>query len=132
MNTLTVKKDKILQRYFELSNLYRDSIEYRRILTKVDECILHGRLLEAMQIMDGFKTKKDLLEELFNKLKGKPVYDTLRKINKYGGSSIPISMKLKAYFSLGTHASIEYEKGRKEYKVILKDIVRKLGVLLWG
>ena len=68
-----------------------------------------------------------LLEKLVTKLKGKSVYTNLRKLLEHKETSI--EQELISTASLIVHAGIEL-KENKEYKCLLPDLYKKLGVII--
>lgn len=128
MKSTVFGMNDLMQKYFELSRLYKDT-DKRATLEVVDRLLLDGKYAEASKLMDTLPDKEQLLEDLFSKLKGKSVYSTWRKISK-GEQKENKYLVLKGLFSLGTHMCIECEKGRKEYEVLLQDIVERIQEVL--
>lgn len=83
----------------------------------------------ASDALDNLPTKAQLLQQLIEKLKGKSVYQTLRKID--AGHSTPEDF-LKAMFSLGAHIVIECQQGNKEYRILLPLIQEQIGELIYN
>ena len=67
------------------------------------------------------------LKSLVEKLQGKPVHKTLKRLSESNATNLE---SLKGLFSLGTHTIIEMEKGGKEYAIILPLIHEKIGQFL--
>lgn len=78
--------------------------------------------------LNKLPTKEQLLRQLIEKLKGKSVYQTLRKVNT--GRSTPEDF-LKAMFSLGAHIVIECQQGKKEYRILLPLIQEQIAELIY-
>jgi len=72
-------------------------------------------------------TEKILLQNLLEKLKGKPVYATFQKI--LAGETNPY-VKMKGYSSLLTWSVIECEHGHTEYSVLCHMLYEKIGEIL--
>ena len=68
-----------------------------------------------------------LFETLVNKLKGKSVYTNLRKLLEK--KEISVEQELISTASLIVHTGIEI-KENKEYKCLLPDLYKKLGVII--
>ena len=129
MRSTVFGMNDLMQRYFELSRLYKDT-DKRATLEVVDRLLLDGKYAEASKLMDTLPGKEQLLEDLFSKLKGKSVYSTWKKISKREKEKENKYLVLKGLFSLGTHMCIECESGRKEYEVLLQDIVERIQEVL--
>ena len=69
-----------------------------------------------------------LVDLLVEKLKGKPVYNTLKRIRN--GRAKNVYEELKGLFSLGVHVCIECERGNNEYQTLLEQVYRKIGGIL--
>jgi len=76
---------------------------------------------------ENLPTPKDLLETLLKKLKKKSIYVGLRKVLE--GKDDSIEQSIISISSLITHCTIEV-KENKEYKQLLPDLYKKLGVLI--
>jgi len=75
-----------------------------------------------------FPMPEDILKELVESLKGKPVYKTLKKISE--GKSKDQYTNMKGLFSLGCHAAIKMEDGQLRYGMILPLIHHRIGELI--
>ena len=89
-----------------------------------------GKYQELTRLLDTFPTIESLMNNLLDKLKEKSVYRTLKKICE--GKELDKAVALKGLFSLGTHAAIEIEQGRKEYRALLPLIYERIGQLIWN
>lgn len=81
------------------------------------------------EVLKKFPTEEQLLAELIEKLKGKTIYETLKKV---------VSEKIKdpaivakSLSSLLTHTLIEIEQGKKEYKMLVPVLYERLGQILY-
>lgn len=91
-------------------------------------CLLdEGREAAAKDVLSQLPTEKELLEDIVNKLKDKPVHKTLKRGLKENANDVKF---LKGLFSLGTHIVIECEKGNSEYKMLLPTLYSRIGALL--
>jgi hypothetical protein len=86
-----------------------------------------GREAAAKDVLSQLPTEKELLEDIVNKLKDKPVHKTLKRGLKENANDVKF---LKGLFSLGTHIVIECEKGNNEYKMLLPTLYSRIGALL--
>lgn len=116
-----------VKKYEEIFEIYTDT-KSRLILSEVESRIWGGDMATAETMLRQFKTEDELLFELEEKLAGKPVYATLKKVRK--GTIENKGQLLKGLFSLGTHACVECEKGRDEYVYIVRKIHERIGKLI--
>lgn len=79
------------------------------------------------EILSKLPTEIQLLEALVEKLRGKSVFNNLKKIIR-GESVDPVNHAI-GISSLITHVLIEC-KNNKEYKMLLPDLYTKLGKLI--
>jgi len=79
---------------------------------------MEGNKEEAKEILHQVPSAKDLFDSLLKQLEGKPVHKTLKKLDKNPADVTELE-RLKALFSLGTHATIAIEKGETEYRALL-------------
>jgi len=86
-----------------------------------------GHFDKAHEALKGLPSPEQLLRNLIEKLKGKSVYKTLKRVNE-GKATSPAEM-VKALSSLLTHAMIEYED-HPEYRVLAPIIHEKIAELL--
>lgn len=119
--------DKLLKRLCEAEKYF--------IGTRFERCVKEAlRAYDndesaASEALNKLPTKEQLLQQLIEKLKGKSVYQTLRKID--AGRNTPEDF-LKAMFSLGTHIVIECQQGNKEYRILLPLIQEQIGELIYN
>lgn len=112
----------------EASKYFRHS--HSALLRLAFEAFDDGRMDKVKSILSSFPSKEFLLNELTEKLKGKSVYKTLKKIAE--GKENSRTLTMKGLFSLGTHVIIESEKGKLEYEMLLPMIYNRLGELLFA
>lgn len=84
----------------------------------------------AITELKKLPTTEELLDKLIEKLKGKSVYNNLKRLQR--GVVTNRYSKLKIMSSLLTHIAIECEHGNKEYNHLLYAINEKIGMLLFG
>ena len=113
-----MNKKEVMTKYVELHELYKDTNRVDEI-RKIEALLLEDKLEEAGELMKNLPDKSALQERIYVHLQGKPVYDTLKKV--LAGKCTNLYEGLKGLFSLGTHISIEMEKGHMEYKVLLDE-----------
>lgn len=120
---------------------YFTGTKYQAIVTAADVCLdkliesegtdlYESKIKRVKEILEQLPTKEILLKSLVEKLKGKSVYRTLKKIEEGKISTGPDF--LKGLFSLGTHVSIEVAAGHKEYRILYPVIYEKLGEVLYN
>ena len=112
----------------QINWIYKDSPVYRERLVRLNSLYEQGKLKECQELAKQFPTTMQLLDKLVNKLEGKPVQKTLKRIVE--GKEKGDWEKLKGYFSLGTHACIEAEKDQPEYRALLFEVWEKIGTLI--
>jgi hypothetical protein len=120
---LYIGEETVKAKYEELFEIYKNTSR-KAEFARIEEHIYAKRWLEAQCLLDTFLDEEELMIVLENKLKGKPIYKTLKKIRE--GKIESREQILKGLFSLGTHAIIECEKGAVEYMAIVKKIHSKL------
>lgn len=116
-----VKQLFILNKYFT-SNIYE------KLLQETNQAYLKNDFKRLDELMEKFPTEQQLLGMLVEKLKGKSVYTTLRKILE--GKVKNQAALSKGLSSLLTHTLVEIEQGNPEYKLLMEDLVKKLNVEL--
>ena len=119
----------IVERYFLDGKYQAKVVEARHILLKPVH-LTASDIERCNELLDSLPNEEQLLESLVGKLKDKPVYRTLKKLQAH--ENIDKHIALKGLFSLGTHAAIECEHGKKEYGLLLPFIHEKIGSILFG
>ena len=79
--------------------------------------------------LDKLPSKEQLLRNLVQKLEGKSVYKTLKKIQE--GKVESDLVTLKGLLSLGTHIVIECEHGNSEYRILLHSLLEKASEIVY-
>jgi len=119
---------EIFDKLTEVEKFYTDT-QYAYLVPAVEACVDAGQYVEAEKLLNRFPTKKELLDSLVEKLKGKSVYRTLKKLSE--NEVEDSSTMLKGLSSLLTHITIEVEKGNKEYRALYPLIYERIGKLLY-
>jgi len=101
---------------------------YQTTVEKAWETYNSGNTATAENLLNTLPTKEMLLRALVEKLKGKPVYKTFKRISE-GKVDDPIQA-MKGLFSLGTHVLIECEK-KLEYRMLLPMLHERIGELMY-
>ena len=102
--------------------------KYQPLVEKAMEAYVNDDYKTLDATIAGLPDELQLLEKLVNKLEGKSVYTNLKKLleNKETSS---VEQELISTASLIVHAGIEL-KENKEYKFLLPDLYKKLGVII--
>lgn len=123
-NTIT---HPAVKKYEEIFEIYTDLIS-RKKLSEIENLLFMGCYSDCEERLKEFKSEDELLFMLEEKLRGKPIYSTLKRIRK--GEVQSKAQLLKGLFSLGTHAMIEVEQGNGAYVYIAKRIHERIGKIL--
>jgi hypothetical protein len=107
---------------------FRSNPKYYPIARTAADLFEQGKEQECLDEMKKLPNEAMLLDKLVEKLKGKPVYKTLKKISC--GSIDSDYEEMKGWFSLGTHIAIELERGVYEYGLLLPMLYEKIGRLV--
>ena len=87
-----------------------------------------GKLAECQAILEKLPTDAALLSELVEKLKGKSVYNNIKRISE---GKVEDKWELaKGYSSLLTHIFIECQQHRLEYSLLTEYAMQKLFTLI--
>ena len=108
---------------------YFKGTKYEYLIPALEACVEASQYAEAEKLIEQFPTTGQLLNTLIESLKGKSAYRTLKRIaeNKVKDNA----EMLKGLFSLGTHISIEVNKGNKEYSSLYPLVYEKIGKILY-
>jgi len=102
--------------------------EFRPILEKAMGEYNSERYDECMEILRSAPSSESVFSNLIERLKGKSVHTTLKRMAaKKDTSSLT---EMKALFSLGTHVIIDCEQGITESAILLPDIYERIGKLI--
>jgi len=117
-----MNRNEILTSLYEADKYFSKSI-YREILQKawgLYEQDVSTKLIQ--ETLKKLPSDKQLLCKLMEKLKGKSVYSTLKRVD---ANSSKIK-EAKALSSLLTHALISVEQGENEFKKLLPVLLSKI------
>ena len=107
---------------------YFKASQYEPFIKRARNLLDEGCEKGCQEVLNSLPSEKELLEDVVDKLKDKPVYKTLKRGLKEGGKQ-DITF-LKGLFSLGTHIVIECEHGHPEYKILLPTLHARIGRLM--
>lgn len=110
-------------------NTYFNFGKYSQYVNEAEVHFNSGNNKLFEQAIKNIPSDSELFKSLIEKLKGKSVYKTLKLVESKSANDIT---KLKALFSLGTHATIEIEKGNIEYKALLPRIYEKIATIVYN
>ena len=110
----------------ELSRKYAGT-KYVDLVEKATDAYVVDDYKKLDKIIASFPTDIELLETLIRKLEGKSVYTNLKRVLE--GKETSIEQELLSTASLIVHVGIEI-KENKEYKCLLPDLYKKLGVII--
>ena len=99
----------------------------KALVAEAMEYYVQGEYEKIDEVLTKLDTDYQLLNALVEKLKGKSVYTNLKKLIE--GKDQSIEQQIISIGSLISHTAIEM-KEHKEYKKLLPDLYRKLGVLI--
>lgn len=126
-------KDELLIRVAEVEkNLIGSKYEKGAVeaIEAYSTALVSRDFTKAEELLSKLPNRGDLYQEMLDKLKGKSVWRTLREMVK--GEVKKSSTSLKGLFSLGTHISIEIERGNTEYKMLLFPLYEKIGSIIFN
>lgn len=103
--------------------------QYSHIVKEADRFFQRGEKGLCLAQLSRLPSAKELLAELVDKLRGKSVYKTLERAKRNGRKGL---VELKALSSLLTHAVIECEQGRLEYRRLIPLLLEKLNNVGFG
>ena len=117
-------KTKVLERYLELHKIYSKTKKAPKI-KEIEALIMDHKFEEADLAMKPLAGKEELLDNLCQQLKYKPVYKSLGRLIK--GRCRNVYEGVKAMSSLLAHICIELERGNDEYKFLAEEIYKLIG-----
>ncbi|MHA1288849.1 MAG: hypothetical protein ACTSPB_15770 [Candidatus Thorarchaeota archaeon] len=112
-----------------VSEKYFTRAEYSGIVNSARKLYEQGNFEQCRKILDTLPTASELFDQLTEKLKGKSVYRTLKKLQEGKGGP---EVTPKALSSLLTHIFIECEKGNSEYGLLIPKILEKLNEAVYA
>jgi len=111
---------------FDLSRKYANT-KYSVLIDEATTAYIEDNYKKLDEIISKFPDDISLLEKLVAKLRGKSVYTNLKKLLEHKETSI--EQELISTASLIVHVGIEIKED-KEYKSLLPDLYKKLGVII--
>lgn len=102
---------------------------YQPLVDRAQEYFNQNRVDEAVKVLCELPSEAELLKDLIERLKGKSVYKTLKRMDE--GKIKNNAEALKGLFSLGTHIVIECEKGKGEFRSLLPVIHDRIGEMIY-
>lgn len=103
---------------------------FKSIFESAQKLFINEKFNECIETLSKLPDEQKLLALLIEKLKGKSVYTTLSAICSDAMDCDYTT--LKGLMSLSTHVVIECEQGRTEYGLLLEDLYRKIGSVLFA
>jgi len=104
--------------------------QYDGIVTEASQLYAAGKLSACLEKLDELPTEAQLLQSLMEKLKGKSVHTTLRRLAKGNGTGTVT--EAVAVTSLLTHALLEIKHGHWEYKKLAISILERATDKIYG
>jgi len=120
--------DEVQNKLFEVERFFSGT-KYEYLIKEAKDLYYKSDYDKLEKQLTKFPTRKDLLTALTETLKGKSVFDTLKRIVE--GKIVNDYQALKGLSSLYTHACIECERGNKEYRLLLVDLYERIGELMY-
>lgn len=120
---------KLLKRLQEAGKYFTKK-EYADIVERAQYLFEEGQFNSCEKELEKLPNYVQLLETLVEKLRGKSVHKTLRKLQE--GKVSDDLLTAKGLSSLLTHVIIEIEKGNNEYKVLVPNILEKLSEISYN
>ncbi len=104
--------------------------EYKSIVDEARKLFENGEFKSCKKQLNRLPSDLDVLNALVEKLKGKSVYKTLKKIQE--GKVENDVVTAKGISSLLTHIIIECEHGNKEFALLIPGILEKLSETIYN
>ena len=109
--------------------MYFTNTKYSNAVREADRYFQRGEIGLCLANLGRLPSAKELLAELVEKLKGKSVHKTLERAKRNGSKGL---VELKALSSLMTHAAIECEQGRLEYRLLIPLLLERINDVGFG
>jgi len=123
-----MNKKEILEKLLEAEKYFKDT-EYQSIV-ELASSQYYMNLHKCEETLRNLPTREQLLGDLVEKLKGKSVYKTLKKIQE--GCPEKSYTTLKGLTSLLTHILIEAEQGGTKFKILIPLVLEKINEMSYG
>ena len=104
--------------------------QYDTIVIEASQLHKAGKLSACLEKLGDLPTERQLLKMLMEKLKGKSVHTTLRRLAK--GHGVGTVTEAVAVTSLLTHALLEIKAGNFEYRKLAISILEKATDKIYG
>lgn len=116
-------------RLLEAQQAYQGT-KYDSIVIEASQLYASGKLSVCLEKLKELPSEAQLLHQLIEKLKGKSVYKTLKRLaNGHGDGGV---MEAVATTSLLTHALLEIKQGNWEYKKLAVSILERATDKIYG
>lgn len=119
---------KLMERLSHAETYFSNSKKYKQVVKESRRLFDLGANSRCSQALDELPTVAQLVESLVEKLRGKSVHKTIRKIlneTESKDQKLEVHTRIKGLSSLLTHAVIEMEKN-PEYACVAKTIMESL------
>jgi len=116
-------------RKLEEAKVFFANTQYGHIVREATRYFERNELGLCLTQLGRLPSAKVLLDQLVEKLKGKSVHKTLERAKRNGNTGL---VELKALSSLLTHATIECEQGRLEYKRLIPLLLERINDVGFG
>jgi len=130
MKTSNLCSLKLLNRVLEVQK-YFTAEKYASIVEQAAILFNAGRFDICEKELDKLPNNVELLGRLVEKLKGKSVYKTLKKIQEGKVETNQMTLA-KGLSSLLTHILIECAHGSNEYKILIPSVIEKLNEVTYN
>jgi len=107
-----------------------EGTQYDAIVTEASHLYSDGKLSACIEKLGELPTENQLLHSLMEKLKGKSVHTTLRRLAK--GHGVGTVTEAVAITSLLTHVLLEIKAGNWEYRKLAISILEKATDKIYG
>jgi len=121
--------NKAQMRLLEAEQTFRGT-RYDNVVTEASRLYAAGKLSACLEKLEQLPTEAQLLKQLMEKLKGKSVHTTLKRLAK--GHGVGTVTEAVATTSLLTHALLEIKQGNWEYKKLAISILEKATDKIYG
>jgi hypothetical protein len=103
---------------------------YDAVVTEASQLYSAGKLSTCLGKLEELPTEVQLLQSLMEKLKGKSVHTTLKRLA--GGHGVGTVTEAVAITSLLTHALLEIKAGNWEYRKLAISILERATDKIYG
>ncbi|MHA1883065.1 MAG: hypothetical protein ACTSUO_08475 [Candidatus Thorarchaeota archaeon] len=124
-----MKKGVLLEKLLLFERYYKGS-KYEAGVMLASSYYEQGLYKLCEKELEKLPSQEQLLKKLIEKLKGKSVYKTLKRL--WSGKIDDSVTTLKGLSSLLTHTLIEVEKRNTEYRILVPLIIEKVNELAYN